>query len=80
MSQTLFDIRPDFPAVHVTAEFSGKRYHISNVKGFDSARKIATDFKNKYESARFFIGDVFDSTTIDGGTILFRRDYYKSAY
>lgn len=55
-----------FPRWHLTAEYNGKRYFVTSHKDVMLIEKIAFDFIEKYLDVRFFINDVWDSTSING--------------
>ena len=55
-----------FPRWNLTAEYNGKRYFVTSHKNVMLIEKIAFDFIEKYSDVRFFINDIWGSTSING--------------
>lgn len=66
---TLSDIAPTGGAVHLTAEYLGKRYALQATKTFHAAEKSAHGFvaRNGVPGLSLFMTDRSDSTCIHGG-------------
>jgi hypothetical protein len=72
---TLEQYKPEYRAVHVTAEYKGRRYIIAHAPDWHTAEVVALDFVAGFTDARFFTGDVYGSQAING-----KVREFKSAY
>jgi hypothetical protein len=73
MDTTLAGMKPSYRAWHITAEYRGMRYFITHAIGLYAAEEVALDYVAAYPDARFFTGDVYGSTTINGNAQDLRR-------
>ena len=73
--QTLENHKPNYRAVHITAEYNGRRYLLTHATDWHAAEIIALDFVAAFPNARFFTGDVYGSQSVNGNARSFRAAY-----
>lgn len=66
---------PNFHFMPITAEYQGKRYFITSSPSLLTAEDVALDFVASFPDARFFVGNKWDSASIDGNAATFRNTY-----
>jgi len=76
--ETLRELKPQgyLTPSHITAEFQGKRFLLTHCNDFYTAERVACDYQAKFPLASYYVGNVYNSTCIDGKAKAF-REFYK---